>query len=62
VAEEHFRTLPVTVPEFNHYAPASYLKQHRGDILKTLGDKELEAALSRFEKLFTDANALLTAK
>jgi predicted ATP-dependent endonuclease of OLD family len=60
--EDHFRTLPAAVPEFNHYSPASYLTEHRGDIIKKVATTEVEAALSRFEKLFTDLNALLPPK
>ena len=61
-AEDHFRTLPATVPEFNHYPPASYLTEHRSDIVKKVPEPEREAALARFEKLFTDVNALLPPK
>jgi predicted component of type VI protein secretion system len=74
--EEHFRTLPDTVAEFDHYAPASslterrilrsvvsygasYLTEHRASVLKKVTDEELEAALARFEKMFSDINALL---
>jgi hypothetical protein len=57
--EEHFRTLPDTVPEFDHYAPSSYLTEHRSALLKKLSEPDLEALLARFEKLFTDLNALL---
>jgi hypothetical protein len=57
--EEHFRTLPDTVPEFDHYAPAAYLTEHRSAVLKKIGETDLEAVLARFEKLFVDINALL---
>ncbi len=60
--EDHFRTLPATVPEFNHYPPASYLTEHRGAVLKKVAGAEVDAALTRFEKLFADANALLPQK
>jgi len=58
-AEEHFRTLPPGTPELDHYAPSTYLTEHRSAVLKKLADADLEAALSRFEKLFDDLNALL---
>jgi predicted ATP-dependent endonuclease of OLD family len=57
--EDIFRTLPATIPEFNHYAPASYLTEHRSAILKKVPTPDLDAALTRFEQLFTDVNALL---
>jgi predicted ATP-dependent endonuclease of OLD family len=59
-AEDHFRTLPDTVPEFDHYTPAVYFTEHQSDILKKLPEAELEAVIARFEKLFSDLNALLT--
>ena len=56
--EEHFRTLPNTVPEFDHYSPSAYLVEHRSAFFK--GKKKMLAdALDRFEKLFTDLNGLL---
>ncbi len=58
-AENHFRMLPDTVPEFDHYTPAVYFTEHQSSILKKLPDAELEAVIARFEKLFSDLNALL---
>lgn len=58
-AEAHFRLLPVGTPEFDHYRPAEYLMVSGGRIKKTL--PELDVALDRFEKLFTDLNKLLPA-
>jgi hypothetical protein len=58
-AEDHFRTLPATVAEFDHYAPSSYLTEHRSAVLRKVAEEELEAALVRFEKIFLDLNALL---
>jgi len=56
-AEEHFATLPPSAPNFDHFRPAAYLLENRSGILCSLPG--LEAALNRFEKLFTDLNALL---
>jgi hypothetical protein len=53
--EEHFRTLPANVPEYDHYAPARYLIEHASE----LSLPGLDDALTRFEKLFTDLNPLL---
>ena len=53
------RTLPDTVAEFDHYAPASYLTEHRASVLKRVTEAELESALARFENMFSAINALL---
>jgi len=52
--EEHFRTLPASVPEYDHYAPARYLIEHSSE----LSLSGLDEALGRFERLFGDLNAL----
>ncbi len=55
--ENHFKLLPPTVPEFDHFDPAAYLMEHGSilrDQLPNLGD-----ALDRFERLITDLNELL---
>jgi hypothetical protein len=57
--EDHFRTLPPAVPQFDHYAPASYLTEHRSVVLSRVAAGKVEVALGRFEKLFADLNALL---
>jgi predicted ATP-dependent endonuclease of OLD family len=54
--EEHFRTLPTTIPDsFDHYRPA--------DFLVTLTDGSqlpgFAGACDRFERLFKDLNAML---
>jgi hypothetical protein len=54
--EESFRTLPPDAPEFDHFSPASFLIENPS-VLETLPG--VEDALDRFEKLFTDLNALL---
>lgn len=54
-AENHFRTLPTTVPQFDHFRPAEYLNQ-QAVMFQTDG---MEAALDRFERLFRDLNTLL---
>jgi len=58
-AEDHFRTLTGGVPEFDHYAPAAYLVEHRTSMLKKAPEPEWQTILARFERLFTDLNALL---
>lgn len=57
--EEHFRTLPNTVEEFDHYAPAAYFTEQRSLVLKKIPELELNAVLDRFQKLFADLNSLL---
>jgi hypothetical protein len=57
--EEHFRTLPESVQMFDHYTPSSYLTEHRSSVFKKVDETEVEALLGRFEKLFSDLNALL---
>jgi predicted ATP-dependent endonuclease of OLD family len=54
--EDAFRTLPVDSPEFDHYRPSSFLVENPG-VLKSLPN--YQEALDRFEKLFSDLNALL---
>lgn len=54
--KQHFMTLPPSIPEYDHYAPAKYLFEHPDQISST----EVDAALDRFEKLFVDINALLS--
>lgn len=56
--EDHFRTLPPEIPEFDHYTPASHLVEHP-DILRH-NKSLLETALKRFEKFFMELNKLLT--
>lgn len=54
--EEHFRTLPASVPEFDHYSPARFLMETP----KIEGELSgLDAALDRFERLFKSINGLL---
>lgn len=50
--EEHFRTLPGSVAEYDHYVPAEYLVRNSvpGDASK------LDPALDRFEDLFKQLN------
>jgi predicted ATPase len=57
--ERHFRILPPQAAEFDHFAPAAFLMEN-GSSFK--GRPELEQALGRFEKLFSDFNAMLPAK
>ena len=53
--KQRFMTLPPSIPEYDHYAPAKYLFEHPDQI----STAETHAALGRFEKLFADINALL---
>lgn len=55
--EAHFRTLPAEVPDPSHFRPSAYLTEHRASFFKKRDG--LDDALTRFEKLFTDLNALL---
>jgi energy-coupling factor transporter ATP-binding protein EcfA2 len=54
--EDHFKLLPPAAPEFDHLTPALYLMEHRGDFSSTPG---VDAALNRFERLFTTLNGFL---
>lgn len=56
--EQHFSTLPPSVPgAFDHYAPAAHFVENRASIMAVAGDSA--ATLGRFERLFTELNALL---
>jgi len=52
--EDHFRTLPTSAPEFDHFAPSRYLIEHSTSVLP-----DLPGALERYERLFADLNVLL---
>ncbi len=54
----HFRLLPPSVIEFDHFAPAAFLMEHGGVFKET---QELNQALARFERLFADFNGMLPA-
>ena len=54
--EDHFRVLPPSVPEFDHYSPSVFLTEHVEEGRQLPG---IEQALGRFENLFKDLNALL---
>jgi predicted ATP-dependent endonuclease of OLD family len=55
-AESHFRMMPPTVPEFDHYTPAEFLFQSDQDGCSLPGYVK---ALAAFEKLVEDLNKLL---
>ncbi len=55
--ENHFRTLPPKVAEFDHYRPSLYLLENHHKVFDAL--PEISAAMDRFEKLFNDLNGLL---
>ena len=54
--KQHFRTVAIDVPEFDHLSPAVHLVERESDFSDAKG---VEAALDRFEKLFDSVNALL---
>jgi predicted ATP-dependent endonuclease of OLD family len=58
-AEDHCRTLPADISEFDHFGPAAYLAENRKAFLGAQDQPEVTAALVRFEKLFNDLNALI---
>jgi hypothetical protein len=55
--EDHFRTITSGVPEFDHFTPSAHLFEKRTALFKSLPD--IESALARFEKLFSDLNSLI---
>jgi len=55
--EGHFRTLPNTMPEFDHYTPARFLMGTPAIVGELAG---LDATLDRFERLFETVNGLLS--
>lgn len=54
--EDHFKALPATIAEFNHFRPAEHLLANRAAFSSATG---IEDALDRFEALFTTANGFL---
>lgn len=52
---DRFKTMPATVTEYDHYAPAEYLATHPDAV----ADPHLTEALDRFEQLFGELNNLL---
>jgi predicted ATP-dependent endonuclease of OLD family len=58
-AETHFRTVPVSIPEFDHYAPSRYFCENQAAVLAAL--PEVDAMLDRFEAIFKDLNPMITA-
>lgn len=54
--EDHFKILPTSVSEFDHFTPAEYLTAHRTELASVAGVGE---ALNRFEQLFTALNGFL---
>ncbi len=53
--EEHFKTLPDTVAEYDHYSPSVYLVEHSAEFTDQLEDPTLDG----FEKVFRELNGLL---
>lgn len=58
-AETLFRTMPVHVPEFGHYAPAEWLM--RNPAILDGNSPEVLETLDRFEKVFMTYNGMLPA-
>jgi hypothetical protein len=56
--ETQFLVQPVSVPEFDHYTPARYLTESGAGAAMP----GVDAALDRFENLFTEINKLLPAR
>lgn len=54
--EEHFKTLPPEIREFDHFAPAVALVERAEQFRQSAG---YHAALDRFEALFREVNKLL---
>jgi len=52
---DRFKTMPVTVADYDHYAPAEYLAIHPDAV----SGPHLDEALERFERLFVELNNLL---
>jgi hypothetical protein len=55
--ETIFHTMPPSVPNFDHYRPASWLASNESAMLQ--GSPVVDAALGRFEALFVVLNKLL---
>ncbi len=54
--EDHFKTLPLSAPNFDRFLPAAYLIEHQGEFA---ADADWDCALDRFAKLFDTLNGLL---
>lgn len=52
---DRFKTMPATVADYDHYAPAEYLVTHPDAV----PGRHLDEALERFERLFGELNGLL---
>ena len=55
--ENLFRTMPMEVPEFDHFTPSAWLIRN-GDVLKD-GSERVTKTLERFENFFKKLNVLL---
>jgi len=55
--EDHFRTVAVDAPEFDHFLPSAYAIENAAVLRETLPGFDI--ALERFERLFVDLNQLL---
>lgn len=56
-AEDHFRVLPAEIAGFDHFHPARYLMENAAAMRAAMPN--LAEAMDRFERLFTDLNAIL---
>ena len=59
-AEALFNTMDASVPEFDHFTPASWLLNNQDLLSKDV--QEVNESLDRFEQAFKTINALLPAK
>jgi len=57
---ERFGTMPVGIPEFDHYTVSEYLIKNRTAVFAAMPD--LDSALDRFEEIFKQLNGMLPAK
>lgn len=55
--EDAFRTMPATIPEFDHFTPADWLLRNPQTLDST--GKAVEESLDKFEEVFKTLNALL---
>ena len=57
MTKAYFKTLPATIPEYNHFTPSNCLFNNQAALDET--DEDVEVTLSRFEKLFEKLNSFL---
>lgn len=57
--EDAFRTMPTTIPEFDHFSPSDWLL--RNPQILDSKDKSVDESLDHFEEIFKKLNSLLPA-